>query len=85
MSKIIRSQNQIIKDHLLTGQPITSWQAIELYRIATLPTRINQLARKGLDIQRKRVNKDGKHWNVYWLDNDYIQACKVKAKGGDCE
>ena len=83
MDKKKRTQNQIIKDHLLTGQSITSWQAIELYRIATLPTRINQLENTGLTIQRKRVDKDGRHWNVYWLDSDFIQA--YNAKGGDYE
>ena len=68
MDKLKRSQNQIIKDHLLTGQSITRWQAIELYRIATL------LEGKGLTIQRKRVHKDGKHWNVYWLDADNLAS-----------
>ena len=68
MSKPKRSQNQIIKDHLLTGEPITRWQAIELYRIATLPTRISQLESQGLTIHRKRIDKDGKHWHEYWLD-----------------
>lgn len=68
MVNLKRSQNQIIKEHLLTGQSITSWQAIELYRIATLPTRISQLESKGLTIHRKRIDKDGKHWHVYWLD-----------------
>ncbi len=68
MNKAKLSQNQIIKNHLLTGKPITRWQAIELYRIATLPARVSQLESKGLTIQRKRVDKDGKHWHVYWLD-----------------
>lgn len=72
MDKPKRSQNQIIKDHLLTGQSITRWQAIELYRIATLPTRINQLENTGLTIQRKRVSKDGKHWHEYWIDTDNL-------------
>lgn len=80
MDKLKRSQNQIIKDHLLTGQSITRWQAIELYRIATLPTRINQLEKKGLTIQRKRINKDGKHWNVYWLDTPVTNAADEVTK-----
>ena len=83
MDKLKRSQNQIIKDHLLTGQSITSWEAIEVYRITTLPTRISQLRKKGLTIQRKRVDKDGKHWNAYWLDSDYLKS--YKAKGGNDE
>ena len=69
MDKQKRTQNQIIKDHLLTGQSITSWEAIETYRITTLPTRISQLRQKGLTIQRKRVDKDGKHWHEYWINN----------------
>ena len=83
MDKLKRSQNQIIKDHLLTGQSITSWQAIEVYRITTLPTRVSQLRQKGLNIEDKRINKDGKHWSVYWLNSDYIEAYKVK--GGNDE
>ena len=77
MDKPKRTQNQIIKDHLLTGQSITRWQAIELYRIATLPTRINQLENTGLTIQRKRVDKDGKHWHVYWLDEPTLLDSEV--------
>ena len=83
MDKLKRSQNQIIKDHLLTGQTRTSRQAIETYRITTLPTRIRKKKKKGLNIEDKRVNKDGKHWSVYWLNSDYIEACK--AKGGNNE
>lgn len=77
------TQTQVIKNHLLSGKSITTWEAIQLYRITCLATRISELRRLGLQIKQERVNSDDTHWQVYWLDSDYIEACK--AKGGNNE
>ena len=68
MDKLKRSQHQIIKDHLSTGEPISSMQAYEVYKIVCLTSRISELRKQGLQIEQKRINRDGTHWNLYWLD-----------------
>ena len=68
MDKLKRSQRQIIKDHLLAGASISSMQAYEVYKIVCLTSRISELRKQGLQIEQKRVNRDGTHWNLYWLD-----------------
>lgn len=74
MSKPKVTQPQVIKDHLLSGKSITTWEAIQLYRITCLATRISELRRLGLQIKQERINSDGTHWQVYWLDSSYIQS-----------
>ena len=77
------TQTQVIKNHLLSGKSITTWKAIQLYRITCLATRISELRRLGLQIKQERVNSDDTHWQVYWLDSSYIQA--YLANGGHNE
>ena len=83
MDKPKRTQNQIIKDHLLAGASISSMQAYEVYKIVCLTSRISELRKQGLQIEQKRINGNSTHWNVYWLSHDYIEKCK--AKGGNHE
>ena len=66
MSKI--TQNQIIKDHLLSGQPITSWQAITDYHITRLAKCVHELRQAGMNIQSKTVKENGKHFSRYWVN-----------------
>ena len=68
------TQAQVIKAHLLSGKSITTWKAIQLYRITCLATRISELRRLGLQIKQERINSDGTHWQVYWLDSNYIRS-----------
>lgn len=75
---IKKTQRQIIKDHLLAGQSITTWQAIELYRITSLPKRISELRRLGLPIQSKFVSNDGKRFCEYWLDDNTVKAYQLR-------
>ncbi|WP_201525938.1 helix-turn-helix domain-containing protein [Psychrobacter frigidicola] len=83
MDKLKTNQKQIIKTHLLTGASISSMQAYEVYKIVCLTSRISELKKQGLQIEQKRINGNGTHWNVYWLDSDYIDA--YNAKGGKDE
>ncbi len=83
MDKQKPTQSQIIKAHLLKGEPITTWQAIQLYHITSLATRISELRRLGLQIEQERIDSDNTHWQMYWLDSDYIES--YKARGGDYE
>ncbi|WP_352259698.1 helix-turn-helix domain-containing protein [Psychrobacter sp. TB55-MNA-CIBAN-0194] len=68
------TQTQVIKIHLLSGKSITTWEAIQLYRITCLATRISELRRLGLQIEQERIDSDDTHWQVYWLDSGYIQS-----------
>ena len=77
------TQAQVIKTHLLSGKSITTWEAIQLYRITCLATRISELRRLGLQIKQERINSDDTHWQVYWLDSSYIRS--YLAKGVDDE
>lgn len=73
------TQMQTLKNHLLAGKSITTWEAIELYKITYLTTRISNLRRKGLIISQKSITDySGKRYNVYWLDSAYIEAYKLK-------
>lgn len=74
MDNLKLNQTQIIKAHLLEGKPITTWQAIQLYRITSFTTRISELRKLGLQIEQKRIHSKGKYWNVYWLNSDYIET-----------
>ena len=40
----------------------------------------NELENTGLTIHRKRVSKDGKHWNVYWIDTPLTNAADEVTK-----
>jgi len=75
-----QTQADTIKAHLMTGSTITTLQAVNLYNILYLTTRISELRRAGLPIQSESVEHNDKRFNVYWLDSDYI-----KAQGGDDE
>ncbi|CAM3939533.1 helix-turn-helix domain-containing protein [Psychrobacter arenosus] len=75
-----QTQAQTIKAHLMTGATITTLQAVNLYNILYLTTRISELRLAGLPVQSESISRNGKTFNAYWLDRDYI-----KAQGGDDE
>tara|TARA_R110000850_G_scaffold10842_3_gene37993 strand:+ start:93 stop:374 length:282 start_codon:yes stop_codon:yes gene_type:complete len=77
------TQTKVIKNHLLSGKSITTWEAIQLYHITCLATRISELRRLGLQIKQERINSNDTHWQVYWLDSSYIQS--YLANGGHNE
>lgn len=83
MCELKITQTQVIKNHLLSGRSITTWEAIQLYRITCLASRISELRRLGLQIKQERINSDDTHWQVYWLDSSYIQF--YLANGGSDE
>ena len=71
----IRStQTQIVKDHLLSGKTISTWQAYKLYHITCLAQCIHRLIRTGLPIASQMVVREDKRFKEYWIDADYLQA-----------
>ena len=74
----IRStQTQIVKDHLLSGKTISTWQAYKLYHITCLAQCIHRLSRTGLPIASQMVVRENKRFKEYWIDEDYRQAHQV--------
>ena len=59
-------ENQIL-NHLKQHKFITSWEAIQEYRITRLSARIYELREKGYQIITKNVTENGKTFAEYSL------------------
>ena len=59
-------ENQIL-NHLKKHKFITSWEAIQEYRITRLSARIYELRKKGFNIITKNVTENGKTFAEYSL------------------
>ena len=67
-----QTYSQIIMAHLMTGAPITTWDAYRFYQITCLAQRIHDLRSQGLVIQSKIVTHNDKRFSVYWLDEQTL-------------
>lgn len=65
-----KTQVEIVKEHLMTGASISTWQAYESYRITCLAQRVHDLRKIGMEIQSKCIVKNGKRFNLYWLEEE---------------
>ena len=61
------TQENIILDHLKKHTFITSWEAIQEYRITRLSARIYELRERGHNIITKNVSENGKRFAEYSL------------------
>ena len=61
------TQENIILDHLKEHKFITSWEAIQEYRITRLSARIYELREKGYQIITKNITENGKTFAEYSL------------------
>ena len=61
------TQENIILDHLKKHKFITSWEAIQEYRITRLSARIYELREKGFNIITKNITENGKTFAEYSL------------------
>ena len=59
-------ENQIL-NHLKKHKFITSWEAIQKYRITRLSARIYELRERGHNIITKNVSENGKRFAEYSL------------------
>lgn len=66
----IKSQGEKIKEHMLAGHTIDTWQAYKLYKITCLAQRIYDLKQAGVSILSKKVTRNGKTFNVYWIADE---------------
>lgn len=67
---VTATQTDTIKAHLMTGASISTWQAYESYQITCLAQRVHDLRKIGLEIQSKPTVKNGKRFNLYWLEEE---------------
>ncbi len=63
---VISQENQIL-NHLKQHKFITSWEAIQEYRITRLSARIYELREKGYQIITKNITENGKTFAEYSL------------------
>ena len=63
---VISQENQIL-NHLKKHKFITSWEAIQEYRITRLSARIYELREKGFNIMTKNITENGKTFAEYTL------------------
>lgn len=69
MSK--QTQNRMVLEHLKKNGRITSWDAIQKYRVTRLSGRIFDLRRMGYPIRTQiGTTKDGGHYAIYTLDEN---------------
>lgn len=60
-----------VKRHLLEGKTLTSWEAIQLYRVTRLSAVVFELKnRHGLNIGSEMIVEDGVHYSKYYLKAD---------------
>ena len=62
------SQTQSIKKHLEQGKTITQMEALVLYGIFRLASRISDCKRLGLDIKTEIVHRNKKKWARYSME-----------------
>lgn len=65
---VTATQRSTIKTHLMTGATISTWEAYERYQITSLAQRIYDLRKAGMTIHSKSTVKNGKRFNLYWID-----------------
>ena len=57
-----------IKAHLMSGATISKWDSYERYQITCLAQRVYDLRRADVQIQGKSVTKNGKRFELYWIE-----------------
>ena len=63
-----QSYKQIILNHMLAGETITTIQAYDEYNITCLAQRICELRGDGITINDEMVKQNGKRFKRYWID-----------------
>lgn len=66
-----QTQNKMVLEHLQKHGRITSWDAIQKYRVTRLSGRIFDLRHIGYPIKTQTGHsKDGRHFAVYTMDEN---------------
>lgn len=66
---VMLAQREQIKEFLLTHKKISTWEAIQKFRITRLGAHIYELRKRGMNIvgERKRNNKTGTWYIEYYI------------------
>ncbi|MDE0844089.1 MAG: hypothetical protein OSA85_08540 [Psychrobacter pacificensis] len=63
-----QSYKQIIHNHLLAGNSLSTYEAFDLWQITCFLQRISDLRAQGVVIQDKTIKRNGKTFKIYWID-----------------
>jgi hypothetical protein len=61
------TQTTKILSHMKRGRRISPLQALSMFGVFRLSSRIHQLRRDGWNVQSEMVEEKGKRFKVYWL------------------
>ena len=59
---------QIILNHMLAGNSLSTYEAYDLWQITCFLQRISELRAQGVVIQDKTIKRNGKTFKQYWID-----------------
>ncbi len=59
---------QIILNHMLAGNSLSTYEAYDLYNITCFLQRVSELRDQGITIQDELVKNNGKRFKRYWID-----------------
>lgn len=73
------TQNQMLLNHLLAGNSITQLEALNLYGIGRLASRVNDLKDRGVFVRSNfvkvtKANGETARVKEYWLSPETIKA-----------
>lgn len=63
-----QSYKQIIHNHMLAGNRLSTYEAFDLWQITCFLQRISDLRAQGIVIQDKTIKRNGKTFKQYWID-----------------
>ena len=63
-----QSYKQIIHNHMLAGNRLSTYEAFNLWQITCFLQRISELRAQGVVIQDKTIKRNGKTFKQYWID-----------------
>ncbi|MEJ6066517.1 helix-turn-helix domain-containing protein [Psychrobacter sp. 16-Bac2893] len=63
-----QSYSQIILNHMLAGKRLSNMQAYDQYGMTCFLQRISDLRAAGIVIKDEMIEKNGKRYKSYWID-----------------
>ena len=75
-----KSYKQIIHNHMLAGNSLSTYEAFDLWQITCFLQRISELRAQGVSIQDKTIKRNGKTFKQYWINtladtnNDFCEV-----------
>ena len=63
-----QSYKQIIHNHMLAGNSLSTYEAFDLWQITCFLQRISDLRAQGVVIQDKTIKRNGKTFKQYWIN-----------------